>query len=76
MLFTMVLFTLWQGLGKNIHTSKDSMGNRTFLKLKQPDAMIPYIFLSMFIIMIYMTIPFVYAAICIAVICLAVYLLM
>lgn len=76
MLLTLILFTVWQWLGNNIHTSKNSIEKRVFLKLKQPDAMIPYIFMSMFLFMIYLTIPFVYAALLIAMICITIYLLM
>lgn len=73
MLLTMVLFTVWQWLAKNIHTKRDS---GSFLKLKVPDAMIPYIFLSMAIVMIYTAVPAVYGAAVFILLFMAVYLLM
>lgn len=61
MLLTLVLFTIWQGMNRNIHVSRKSIREHTFFKLKQPDAMIPHIALSMSIIMLYMSMPLIQA---------------
>lgn len=68
MLLTMILFTLWQWLIKNI--------NRTFTRLKTPDAMIPYIFGAMALFMLYMAVPFVYAAVVLVVVFILAYVLL
>lgn len=47
MLITLLLFTPWQAFRGNIHVSKQSVKDRRFLKLKEPKAMIPFIFSAM-----------------------------
>ncbi len=47
MLLTLVLFTPWQAFRGNIHVSAKSFKERRFLKLKEPKAMIPFIFSAM-----------------------------
>lgn len=57
MLLTLVLFVIWQWLSKNIHASRKSLKEKSFLKLKEPDAMIPYILGAMGIVTVCMSVP-------------------
>lgn len=57
MLLTLVLFVVWHFLSKNVHLSRSSIREGTFMKLKEPDAMIPYIYGAMGIVMACMALP-------------------